>query len=365
MISYYMPVKFYFGKNALVEHGYELKQFGKRAMVVTGRSSAKLSGALDELTTVFQENNQEYIIFDKIKENPYLATVHEGTKRFTEFKAEFIIGIGGGSPIDAAKAIAAIAKNQIEGDHIYQAQKYIKDSFPIIAIPTTAGTGTEVTPYSVITDQEKDTKAGFGSPHLFPKISFIDPKYTLSLPYKVTKDTAIDALSHLLEGIYSQNRNVVNCPIIKRGIELIIDNLPLCLNDSQNYTARENLMLAATYGGMVIAQSGTTVQHSIGYPLTSTYGISHGLANGLVMKEIMEKFYPVLKSELDDIFQYLEMSKEDFYEWLESLNLNAGVNIGDWFVEEKPAEVLKSRNMALNPIKIDAEAIKAIYRKLQ
>jgi len=360
-----MPVKFYFGKNALVDHGDELKQFGKKAMVVTGRSSAKLSGALDELITVFEENNQEYMVFDKIRENPYLSTVHEGAERLEEFGADFVIGIGGGSPIDAAKAISAIAKNNLQNDQIYKAKKYIKDAYPIIAIPTTSGTGTEVTPYSVITDKKADKKAGFGSPHIFPKISFVDPKYTLSLPYKVTKDTAIDALSHLLEGIYSQNRNVVNCPIIKRGIKLIIDNLPLCLNDLKKYSVRENLMLASTYGGMVIAQSGTTVQHSIGYPLTSQYEISHGLANGLVMKQIMEKFYPILKEDLDDLFDYLEMNKEDFYEWLESLNLNAGVNIGDWFVEEKPAEVLKSRNMALNPVEISAEDIKIIYKTLQ
>ncbi|MDY6916148.1 MAG: iron-containing alcohol dehydrogenase family protein [Candidatus Cloacimonadota bacterium] len=365
MIRYYMPVEFYFGKNALVENGGKLKQWGQKAIVITGRSSAKVSGALDDLTTVFEQNGQEYTIFDKIKENPYLTTVKEGAKKLQDYEADFVIGIGGGSPIDAAKAISALAYNNLQGEEIYQTKKYINGAYPIMAIPTTSGTGTEVTPYSVITNKENGIKAGFGSSHIFPKISFIDPKYTLSLPYKVTKDTAIDALSHLLEGIYSRRRNKVNFPIIKRGIEIIKDNLAICLNNPKNLECREKLMLASTYGGMVISQTSTTIQHSIGYPLTSSYGVTHGLANGLVMKHIMEKFYPYLQEELDDLFAYLEMSKEDFYEWIDSLNLNVGVKIEDWFIEEKVEEVLNSRNMALNPTEVTAEDIKEIYKKIQ
>ncbi|HOD54895.1 MAG TPA: iron-containing alcohol dehydrogenase, partial [Candidatus Cloacimonadota bacterium] len=128
-----------------------------------------------------------------------------------------------------------------------------------------------------------------------------------------------------------------------------------------NVKLREKIMKASLYGGIVIAHSGTTLQHSIGYPLTTEFGLSHGLANGVVMKYIMELYYPAIKDELDELFLHLGMSKEDFYKWLDSLDFSFDMKIHDDFIEDKILEVVQSRNMANNPFTVSTTQIKNIY----
>lgn len=364
MLANFMPVKTFFGENCLIEQGNEIRKYGKNAFIVTGRSSAKKSGVLEDLLPILEKNEISYTIFDEIMENPLLEVVHAGAKKLRANNCDLIIGIGGGSPIDAAKAISVIAKNNLSGREFYQPKKIV-DAYPIIAIPTTSGTGTEVTPFSVITDTELEKKAGFGNPLLFAKLSYLDPKYTLSLPARITRDTAIDALSHLLEGVYSNKRNYLNYPIIKEGIKLILENLKPCLEDLGNLEYRKNLMLASMYGGITIAQTSTTIQHSIGYPLTTKFGISHGLANGIAMKPVMKMFYPYLNKEIDEIFNYAGLTRHDFFEWLNSLEMKQEMDLTDEFIQEKSKEVCRSRNMALNPYDINQADVIKLYEDIR
>ncbi len=362
MLSYFMPVKCYFGHHCLNNLSQHI--LGKKALIVSGQKSARLCGALADVIAELGKANTPYHVYAEITENPSLISVNKGAGILKAQKCDFIIAIGGGSPIDAAKAIAVVAANNMEATDIYNAS-LIKKAYPLIAIPTTSGTGTEVTPYSVITDTVNMKKAGFGNLLIYPKVSFMDPHYTLTLPFTQTRDTAVDALSHLLEGIYSNSRNPLVYPYIYAGIQLIIDKLPLALANPDNLDYRTHLMQAAFYGGVVIAQTGTTLQHSIGYPLTSEYNVSHGLANGLVMQDIMDLYYPLLASEIDSLFANLSISREIFYEWLAKLDLNINFCLSDEFIKEKPTEVLKSRNMAKTPGKITSEIIENIYRKCQ
>lgn len=364
MVKYHMPTKVFFGEDSLIINFEEVKQLGNKAFIVTGKSSAKKSGVLDDLEKLLNENNIEYCIFDRVMENPELETIHIAKNELQIFNPDFIIGIGGGSPIDAAKAISVCAANNFESTEFYNGEK-IKKAIPIVAITTTSGTGTEVTPFSVVTDVKAKKKAGFGNPLIFPIISFLDPKYTISLPFKTTKDTAIDALSHLLEGIYSNKKNEIVNPLIFQGIKLIIENLETALEDPTNIEARKNLMLAAMYGGMVIAQTSTTLQHSIGYPLTTEYGISHGNANGMVMEAIMELFYSKRQNILDQLFDYLQLTKNEFYNWLNKIGVQDKIDLDEKFIESNSKQVMQSRNMALNPFEVDIEIIENIYRGLQ
>lgn len=363
-MRYFMPTELFWGKDTLVKNFESLNRFGKKAFVVTGRSSAIKSGVLDDLLPLLSNNKIEYKIFDKITENPLLSTIQQATKEVIDFNPEMIIGIGGGSPIDAAKAIAVCAANSFSEDEFYQAD-LIKKIIPVVAIPTTSGTGTEVTPYSVVTNSQTRKKAGFGHPLMFPRISFLDPKYTISLPEKVTRDTSIDALSHLLEGIYSNKRNFINFPIIFEGIKLIIENLPIVLQNPENFESREKLMLASTYGGIVIAQTSTTLQHSIGYPLTTEYGISHGHANGMVMQQMMELFYDNVAEIIDEMFRYVGIGKEDFYNWLKKTGIQSKIKIENDFIENNVSQVMASRNMALNPFEVDDTIIRELYQNLK
>lgn len=359
----YNPCRIFFDDNALKRAENIILNLGKKALIVSGKNSAQKSGALPELLQMLNKAKMEFAIYNEVGQNPDLDTVIEGVTRFTIHDCDFLIAIGGGSPIDAAKAISLTAANKLHKDNIYDTSLF-SSAFPVVAIPTTAGTGSEVTPYSVLTDTKTKKKAGFGSELAFPYLAICDPRYTYSMSRSVTLNTGVDALSHLLEGIYSNKRTDLLYPIIFEGINAIYHNLPIVLKEPQNEIARKEMMKASLFGGLTIAHTSTTLQHSIGYPLTSEYDIPHGLANGIVMKSIMELYYPAVSEQLDKLFAYMGISKKQFYEWLEALQLSIAIRLPKSFIEEKLPEVLTSRNMANNPIEISSEEIRTILLEL-
>jgi len=358
-----MPTEIFRGEGSLKQAGDRLAQLGNKALIVTGRRSARVSGALPDLLEVLKKLDIDHYHFDSIEENPELSVVQEGAGLFRVNRCDLVIGIGGGSPIDAAKAISVIAANDLEQRACYQPDQ-ITRAYPIVAIPTTAGTGTEATPYSVISDRKLKKKAGFGNPLMFPTLSFCDPVYTLSLPERVTIDTAIDALSHLLEGLYSRKRCDLLFPLIYDGIKTIINYLEPAVKNPDNLRYRDKLLTASLYGGLVIAQSSTTLQHSIGYPLTTHYGLSHGKANGVVMRFIMELFRPAVDNELQRLFQHIGLEREEFYIWLDRWLTDPDLQLPEDFITSATEEILGSRNMAQNPLQVSGEEIKKILRKL-
>ena len=361
---FYMPTRIFFADNALARAEAHLICLGKKAMIVTGKSSALKSGAQDAVTALLAKASIPWHVFDEVGENPSLDMIVRGISAFALNDCDFLIAIGGGSPIDAAKAISLVAANKIDITDIYNTSLY-KKKIPLAAIPTTSGSGTEATPFAVLTDPVSGKKAGFGSELAFPDLSILEPAFTLSLSHRVTLNTGIDALSHLLEGIYSNKRNPLMYPIIFNGVRTIYENLPRLLADLSDLDARTHLMRASLYGGMVIAHASTTLQHSIGYPLTTVYGVPHGLANGIVMRSIMELYYPAVQKELDALFSSMGISRDQFYNWLEALSISIDIRISDGFINERIPEVLASRNMANNPFEISAEEIRSIYRQLQ
>jgi alcohol dehydrogenase class IV len=360
---HYLPTRIIYSDKAVRKGFIYLNALGKKALLVTGKSSAQKSGALADVLAVLDSLKIENVLYDKVEENPTLETVMEGAKLFALNNCDFVIGIGGGSPIDTAKAISLTSANNLDIEHIYDTASF-KKVYPIVAIPTTAGTGTEVTQYSVLTDASKLKKAGFGHDLAFPSLALVDPAYTLSLPYSVTLNTAIDALSHLLEGLYSNKRMPMIYPLIYQGISLIYNNLRTVLNDLADIKGRDALMKASVYGGITISHTSTTLQHSIGYPLTSLFNVPHGLANGIVMKQVMELYYPAVEQELTELFTFLGINKPMFFDWLDSFELIFKGKITPEFIEEKIPEVLTSRNMANNPLTISAEDIRSLYQSL-
>lgn len=359
----YLPVDIYFGAHCIQENGEHITSIGQKAFIVTGAHSAKASGAEADILDLLKRMGKDYYIYSEVKENPELEIIDKGISLFLYNECDFVIGIGGGSPLDAAKAIALGAANNITGLDLYDVN-FHQQCYPIIAIPTTSGTGSEVTQYSVLTNKHEQKKAGFTSPMIFPIVAFLDPRYTLSVSKTVTRDTALDALSHLLEGLYSVKRNRLLFPIIFEGIHLIMKHLPACLDDLSSYEHREALMRASLYGGMVIAHAGTTLQHSIGYPLTSNYGLSHGLANAVVMKDIMKLYAPAIQSELTQLFHYLQIEVTDFYLWLDKLEIQQNLELDDEWIEKKVLEIIQSRNMVNNPFIVEVDQIKQILKSI-
>ncbi|MDD4309553.1 MAG: iron-containing alcohol dehydrogenase [Candidatus Cloacimonetes bacterium] len=348
---FFCPTRIVFGNNAVQRAAGFIPALGNKALIVTGKKSAQLCGALSDITNMLSSLGIAYATFAEVKENPELQCIMQGKDMLLDTASDFVIGIGGGSPIDAAKAISLAAANSLNISQLYQTELF-RDAYPIIAVPTTAGTGTEATQYSVLSDPGTNKKAGFGHPKAFPTLSILDPRYTYSLPQSVTLHTALDALSHLLEGIYSNQRSQVVKPFIHKGISNIIKHLPLVLQQPDNPSSRNELMLASLYGGMVIAQGSTTLQHSIGYPLTATFGVPHGLANALVMQEIMLLYLPAVKAELEELFDAIHLSMDEFFMWLHKLPYNSTIEYDDKFIEASIPQIMNSRNMALNPVTV-------------
>ena len=310
--KFHMPTKAYFGAGCIAKNSSELATFGHKALIVTGGSSAQKSGALSDICNVLKEQNVEHFIFDKVENNPCLDTVKAGSDEARKFGAEFIVGIGGGSPIDAAKAIAVLAANNIEPVELFT-NKFKNKPLPIIAIPTTAGTGSEVTPYSVLMRSDLQTKGSFGNDDTFPKIAFLDPRYTESMPLEITVNTGVDAFSHCLEG-YLGNRQTPACDLLaQEGFKIFGHCLESLRSGKVNYDDRENLLYMSMLGGMVIAHTGTTIVHGMGYNLTYFKGIPHGKANGYLMAEYLRFNYEFAKDRIDNILELVQLDSIDAF----------------------------------------------------
>jgi alcohol dehydrogenase class IV len=308
-LKYYMPVKAFFGKNCIGKNGSEFLLLGKKAMIVTGKSSAEKNGSLDDVKKTLDKLNISYVHYNKIEPNPTMETVREAALFAEKSGADFIIGIGGGSPLDAAKAIAVLAVNDIDDDTLFSGVYRIKP-LPIAAIPTTAGTGSEVTPYSILSYAKISNKKSIASDAIFPAIAFLDPAYTVTLSAETTINTAVDALSHAIEGYLSVKATEVIKPYALESIRLIGECIPELKTGKLKDEIREKLLYASMLAGIVIAHTATTAVHAMGYPLTYHRNIDHGRANGLVLHHYLKFLEPSIE-KVKDVLHAMEMKNTD------------------------------------------------------
>lgn len=281
--NFLCPTQIFFGLGAISTNKNALSKLGQKALIITGGMSSKINKSLEDMMTALNSEGIDYKVFDQVEQNPSLSTVYTGTKIATEFDADFIIGIGGGSPLDAAKAVAVLAKNDLSEQDL-MAKKWQNNPLPIVAVPTTAGTGSEVTQSAVLTVDWAETKMSISGNELFPTIAFLDPRYTINLPWDITINTAVDALSHSIEGFISNKATVFSDLLALESISIIGQLLKTMNKDNISLSEREELLYASMLAGIVIAQTGTNVIHSLGYPLTYFKNLPHGLANGVLMK---------------------------------------------------------------------------------
>jgi alcohol dehydrogenase class IV len=284
---YFMPTEIYFGEGVSGLVGREASRFGKSILVVTGRQSARRSGALDKVVVSLLDAGLRVEVFDQVEENPTDVTVQLGGQMAKENRSEVIVALGGGSPMDAAKGIAILASREGRLDDYYGAGKVSAPVLPILALPTTAGTGSEVTPYAVFVVSKEQMKKSVASLHIYPRVALLDPQLTVSMPSEITANTGIDALSHALEGFTSIKAGPVSDVLALEAIALINGHLPRAVTDGNDIEARAKVMHASMLAGMVIAQTGTTLIHGMGYAPTTRYGIPHGLANGVLMPRVV------------------------------------------------------------------------------
>jgi alcohol dehydrogenase class IV len=359
--KFYIGTKVFFGRNIIREHKSELSRYGKKAMIVTGKASARSCGALKDIEEALKELTLEYMVYDRVENNPSLENVSEGGKAARDFGADLIIGIGGGSPLDAAKAVAVLAVNTMDPVELYK-NTFHNKPLPVIAIPTTAGTGSEVTPYSILTRKDVQMKMSFGNEETFPKLAFLDPLYTERLPRNVTVDTAVDAFSHAVEGYLSRRSMPLSDVLAVEAIKIFGRYLKPLLENSIDIDIREKLLFMSMLSGIVISHTGTTIVHGMGYALTYFKNIPHGRANGLLMEEYFKFNYENAKGKIDNIIHALGLrSISEFGEKM-NLLLKERVILTDAEMSIYASMTMKQRSTLNNPRSVEEKDVVGIFK---
>jgi alcohol dehydrogenase class IV len=282
-IDYFMPTRVVMGENCVFKNRELFAGLGKKAMLVTGRNSAKQNGAQADVEKALVANGQAWALYDKVMSNPNVECIREIVNVIAAEQCDFVIAIGGGSPLDAGKAAAALAcAPETESALLFSTS--FTSALPIVAIPSTAGTGSEVTRNAVLTNHQAKNKASMAGPAMFPRCAFLDARYLSTLSMSITINTAVDALSHAIEGMLSTRASLFSDMLAKESIALIAK----CYRRGDwECQTREELFSASTLAGMVIANAGTVAVHAMGYMLTYNRNIDHGRVTGLLLGEFL------------------------------------------------------------------------------
>jgi len=287
MFSFTGAKKIVFGRGSLNSLAEQVQALpAKNPLVVIDKNLVK-TGLLDRIAALLAPAGVKYTVFDKIEPEPRIELADEGTALAVKNKCDSVIGLGGGSAMDVAKAIAVMATNRGAAVDYLGLNKVPKAGLPKIMIPTTAGTGSEVTFTAVFVRKNLKKKEGMNSPYLYPELALLDPELTISLPPQPTAQTGIDALCHAIESYTSVNASPMSELFSLQAIVLIAENLRTCVHDGKDIQARENMLLGSLYAGLGLANAGVTAVHSLSYPLGGKYGIGHGLANTVLLPAVM------------------------------------------------------------------------------
>ena len=303
-MTFYNPTSVVTGRGCVGKSAALLRELGGRCLIVTGKTAARASGALADLTAALDGAGVAYTLFDGVEQNPSYATCLAAAELAKREGAEFVIGVGGGSPLDAAKAIAALAACRDTSPEALFSSRFDAEPLPIVAIGTTAGTGSEVTPVAVITTPEGQKKS-FRAPSLYPRLALGDATYTMSLSPAFTRSTALDALAHCLESYFNRTANDLSRTFAARGVSLLsslLGRCAVCDTEPLSYEEREALYAASLYGGYAISVTGTAFPHALGYFLSETRGIPHGNACALYLSDFIRHNAAVAPEESARLF---------------------------------------------------------------
>lgn len=285
MSHFVIPNHTVVGTNVLGEAAPLLKKMGNKAFIVTGRHVA-VSDMMKQLTALLDENGIGCVIFDGITGEPTDTMIENGVEMLKSSGCDFIIGIGGGSPLDSAKAIAAMAVN--EGSIAdYNGKEITGEILPLVAIPTTAGTGSEATKFTVITDSEKGIKMLLKGDVLVPKLAIVDSSFTVGAPKSVTSATGLDALTHAVEAYTSRKAFSMTDTLAVSAVKRIMKYLPIAYREPDNSLAREQMSIAALEAGICINNSSVTIVHGMSRPIGALFHVPHGMSNAMLLKECL------------------------------------------------------------------------------
>ncbi len=276
------------GYGSLTKTVDEINRFGcKKVMIITDKGIVG-AGILEKLEMLLKGSKIDCSVFDKVVPDPQFEIAVEASLAIKEQGADLVIGIGGGSPIDIAKVAAILTENTGDIASYFGIDLIPGPGLKTIIIPTTAGTGSEVTPIVILSDHDEKLKKGIVSPYLFPDVAILDPELCLGLPPHITASTGMDALIHAIEAYTSNNANSMTDIFAVQAINLISKNIRTVFANGTNIKARSNMLEGSLLAGMAFANAGVTAVHAFAYPIGAEFNIPHGVANSIMLNPVME-----------------------------------------------------------------------------
>jgi len=371
--KYFLPVNIEFGSGKVVKAGELTKPYGKKALIVTGHSSAKKSGLYDKVKDSLKAEGIDSVLFDKVAQNPLTTTAAEGAAFAKENGCDVVVAIGGGSIMDCAKAIAFLAVNNGDvSDYIF-GKKASDTALPIILIPTTCGTGSEGNGFAVLTNPDNGDKKSLRCNAIVAKVSIVDPECMMTMPKHVLASVGFDALCHNMEAYTSKIAQPFTDALSLYAVDLIAHNLVDVYKGTGSKDSWEKITLASTIGGMVINTAGVTLAHGMEHPASGLKDIVHGKGLAALTPTIIESSYqgaPEKFAKLAKLFggEKAEDLAGKVRELLEAIELTC--TLSDLGIEEKDIPWMAENCMkvsapsiANNPVVFSLEEIAEIYKK--
>ena len=308
----------------------ELKNIkGSKAVIVIGGNSVRKNGSLDRVENILKNSGFETAIFSGVESDPSVSTVRKGAALFTEFQPDWVIGLGGCSAIDAAKAMWALYEYpELSFEKMTEVGGIppLRNKARFVAIPSTSGTGTEITALAVITDREKGVKYPLVSYELLPDFSIVDGELCKSMPKNVTANTGLDALTHCVEAYVSNIDDNYADAMAKGGIQLIFDNLVKAVNTPEDGVARQNMHDASCLGGYAFTNAWLGIVHSLAHQMGGVFGVPHGCANAILLPNVI-RYNAKATERYNDLASLMHCgtNAEDFAVAIEKLRAECGV----------------------------------------
>ncbi|MCX8158280.1 MAG: iron-containing alcohol dehydrogenase [Candidatus Diapherotrites archaeon] len=369
--GYSLKTKIFFGTGSLKKIGEILKSENvKRITIVCGKSIEK-TDIIRKLIKNIKKTKTKYVIFNKVEPNPKVTICVEASKIAREFNSEYILGIGGGSALDTAKASAATCTNNVDLEDIIKNNIPLKnEALPIIAIPTTSGTASEINKFSVLTSSA-GKKIVLRDEKIIPKFAIIDPMLTVSCPKRTTAAAGLDTISHAIESYWSKKANPLTKLFCIESMKISNKWLEKAYKDGGNIKAREEMSKASLYAGLGFSNTGTTDVHKLSYTLTEKFGLEHGFACAIFLPEYVKFNEKGNNKTLKEIAQaFGERNAKELAKRLMQImrNVNAPTSLREIGAKEKDVEFIVnegySENKRNNPRNITKKQLREIIRKI-
>jgi len=285
--EFWWPTEMRVGPGVLSSLPVVVEQLKIKSLLVVSDPGVNRAGLLDRVQQALAGYSVKKTLFSDIRSDPEVRSVEEGLRLARSNGCDGVLGVGGGSVLDVSKAIAVMLRNDGSISNFYGVDNIPGPGAPVIAIPTTAGTGSEVTVWSVLTDTQKDEKVVIGSYHNWPRIALLDPELTLTLPPKITAATGMDALTHAIESYVNKLSHVMVEATAEKSIALIGENLRLATLQGDNMQARQNMLVASSLAGVAFNRVRCGIVHAFSLPLGNIFHIPHGMVNAIMLAPVM------------------------------------------------------------------------------